>query len=170
MVIKTNPLALQELCGYTSHHPRWAIAYKFKAKQATTKLLDIEYQVGRTGAVTPVAKLDPVELAGVTIGSVSLHNADQIKEKDIHIGDTVLVERAGDVIPYIVKAMEDLRDGSEKPVVYPSNCPVCNTELTRPEGEAVWRCPNTITCEAQVVGNLIHSIFRYKMNQIANNL
>ncbi|MCP4441949.1 MAG: NAD-dependent DNA ligase LigA [Aureispira sp.] len=164
MVIKTNPLALQELCGYTSHHPRWAIAYKFKAKQATTKLIDIDYQVGRTGAVTPVAKLEPVELAGVTISSVSLHNADQIKEKDIHVGDTVLVERAGDVIPYIVKAMEDLRDGSEKAVVYPSNCPVCKTELTRPEGEAVWRCPNTMGCEAQVIGNLIHFVSKDAMN------
>lgn len=164
MVIKTNPLDLQDLCGYTSHHPRWAIAYKFKAKQATSKLIDIEYQVGRTGAVTPVAKLEPVELAGVTISSVSLHNADQIKEKDIHIGDTVLVERAGDVIPYIVKAMEDLRDGSEKPVVYPSNCPVCNTELTRPEGEAVWRCPSVLTCEAQVIGNLIHFVSKDAMN------
>jgi DNA ligase (NAD+) len=163
MVVKVNRLDLQDLCGYTSHHPRWAIAFKFKAKQATTKLLDIDYQVGRTGAVTPVARLETVDLAGAKISNVSLHNADFIKEKDIRIGDTVLVERAGDVIPYIVKTMEELRDGSEIPVIYPTTCPVCSSELDRPEGEAVWRCINA-TCEALVVGKMIHFVSKNAMN------
>lgn len=163
MVVKVNDLALQELCGYTSHHPRWAIAFKFKAKQATTKLLAVDYQVGRTGAVTPVARLEPVELAGATISNVSLHNEDFIKEKDIRVGDTVLVERAGDVIPYIVKAMEDLRDGSEDPIIFPTHCPVCGSKLHRPEGEAVWRCINP-DCEAQVVGRMIHFVSKNAMN------
>ena len=163
MVVKVNRLDLQDLCGYTSHHPRWAIAFKFKAKQATTKPLDIDYQVGRTGAVTPVARLETVDLAGAKISNVSLHNADFIKEKDIRIGDTVLVERAGDVIPYIVKTMAELRDGSEKPVVYPTTCPVCSSELDRPEGEAVWRCINA-SCEALIVGKMIHFVSKNAMN------
>lgn len=163
MVVKVNHLDLQDICGYTSHHPRWAIAFKFKAKQATTKLLDIDYQVGRTGAVTPVARLEPVDLAGATISNVSLHNADFIKEKDIRIGDTVLVERAGDVIPYIVKSMDELRDGSEQEVTYPTNCPVCDSVLDRPEGEAVWRCINN-NCEAQIVGRMIHFVSKNAMN------
>ena len=163
MVVKLNNLALQDKLGYTSHHPRWAIAYKFAAKQATTKLLNVEYQVGRTGAVTPVAKLDPIELAGVTISSVSLHNADLIRDKDIRIGDTVLVERAGDVIPYIVKAMEELRDGSETPIVFPTHCPVCESELERPEGEAVWRCVSP-ACEAQILERLKHFVSKDAMD------
>ncbi|MFK7797487.1 MAG: NAD-dependent DNA ligase LigA [Aureispira sp.] len=163
LVVKVNELALQELCGYTSHHPRWAIAFKFKAKQATTKLLQVDYQVGRTGSVTPVARLEPVNLAGATISNVSLHNADFIAEKDIRVGDTVLVERAGDVIPYIVKSLADLRDGTEEEVVYPSNCPVCDSVLDRPEGEAVWRCINP-TCRAQVVGRMIHFVSKNAMN------
>ncbi len=163
MVVKVNNLEMQDLCGYTSHHPRWAIAFKFKAKQATTKLLSIDYQVGRTGAVTPVARLEPVELAGATISNVSLHNADFIKEKDIREGDTVLVERAGDVIPYIVKPITELRDGSEKEVIYPTSCPVCKSELNRPEEEAVWRCVNS-GCEAQIVGRLVHFVSKNAMN------
>lgn len=164
MVVKVNNLELQERCGYTSHHPRWAIAFKFKAKQATTKLLDIDYQVGRTGAITPVARLQPVDLAGATISNVSLHNADFIQDKDIRIGDTVLVERAGDVIPYIVKSMDELRDGTEQVVNYPTHCPVCQYELERPEGEAVWRCHNTTGCEAQIVGRMIHFVSKNAMN------
>jgi len=163
MVVKVNRLDLQDLCGYTSHHPRWAIAFKFKAKQATTKLLGIDYQVGRTGAVTPVARLETVDLAGAKISNVSLHNADFIKEKDIRVGDTVLVERAGDVIPYIVKTLAELRDGSEQPVVYPTACPVCSSELERPEGEAVWRCVNP-SCEAQIIGRMIHFVSKNAMN------
>ncbi|MDC0230539.1 NAD-dependent DNA ligase LigA [Aureispira] len=163
MVVKVNDLEFQDLCGYTSHHPRWAIAFKFKAKQATTKLLAIDYQVGRTGAVTPVARLHPVELAGATISNVSLHNADFINEKDIRVGDTVLVERAGDVIPYIVKSMAELRDGSETKVIYPSNCPICESILERPEDEAVWRCTNS-ECDAQIVGKMVHFVSKNAMN------
>ncbi|MBI3719440.1 MAG: NAD-dependent DNA ligase LigA [Sphingobacteriales bacterium] len=156
MVIKVNDLALQDKMGMTSHHPRWAIAFKFKARQATSKLRAVEYQVGRTGAVTPVAKIDPVPIGGVTVGSISLHNADFIEEKDIRLGDTVLVERAGDVIPYIVKSLADVRTGSEKKIKFPDKCPVCGYKLEKPEGEAVWRCNNSLKCEAQVVERIIH--------------
>jgi DNA ligase (NAD+) len=151
MVVKVNNFNLQERCGFTSHHPRWAVAFKFKAKQATTKLLNVEFQVGKTGAITPVAKLEPVQLAGVMVSSVSMHNEDFITSKDIRIGDTVLVERAGDVIPYIVKAMEDLRDGSEIPIIFPTICPMDDTQtiaLVRSEGESAWRCPDC-TCGLQ---------------------
>jgi DNA ligase (NAD+) len=147
MVVKVNSFELQEKCGFTSHHPRWAIAFKFKAKQATTKLLNVEFQVGKTGAITPVAKLEPVQLAGVMVSSVSLHNEDFISSKDIRIGDTVLVERAGDVIPYIVKPMEDLRTGEESVIIFPKKCPMdtsSSIDLVRTEGEAAWRCPNCI--------------------------
>ncbi|MFZ4545056.1 MAG: NAD-dependent DNA ligase LigA [Saprospiraceae bacterium] len=147
MVLKVNSFELQEKCGFTSHHPRWAVAFKFKAKQATSKLLNVEFQVGKTGAITPVAKLEPVALAGVMVSSVSLHNEDFITSKDIRIGDTVLVERAGDVIPYIVKPLEELRDGTEVPVVFPKKCPMDETasiDLIRVEGEAAWRCPNCV--------------------------
>lgn len=154
MVVKVNSIALQALCGFTAHHPRWAIAFKFKARQATTRLRDVEFQVGKSGAVTPVAKLEPVALAGVVVSNVSLHNEDFIKTKDIRIGDRVLVERAGDVIPYIVKTLAELRDGTEKPVEYPTHCPVCQSALVRPPDEAVWRCENA-NCEAQIVQRLI---------------
>lgn len=155
MVIKVNDLELQEKMGMTSHHPRWAIAYKFKARQATSKLRAVEYQVGRTGAVTPVAKIDPVPIGGVTVASISLHNEDFINEKDLRLGDTVLVERAGDVIPYIVKSFPELRTGHEHKIHFPETCPVCGDPLFKPEGEAVWRC-NNINCEAQVVERIIH--------------
>jgi DNA ligase (NAD+) len=163
MVIKVNDLRLQEIAGYTSHHPRWAIAYKFKAKQATSKLLAVEFQVGKIGSITPVAKIEPVALAGVTVSSVSLHNEDFIKSKDLRLGDTVLVERAGDVIPYIVKAMEDLRDGSEQPIIFPTHCPSCNTPLIRPEKEAAWRCDN-YNCEAQILQRMIHHVSKDAMD------
>ncbi|MEZ5056461.1 MAG: NAD-dependent DNA ligase LigA [Saprospiraceae bacterium] len=163
MVIKVNDRVIQDRAGFTSHHPRWAIAFKFKAKQGTTKLLNVEYQVGKVGSITPVAKVEPVALAGVTISSISLHNEDFIKEKDIRLGDTVLVERAGDVIPYIVKPMAELRDGSEQEIQFPSNCPVCNTELVKPEGEAAWRCVN-YDCEAQVKQRLIHHVSKDAMD------
>lgn len=155
MVVKVNATAIQEKCGYTSHHPRWAIAFKFKARQATTTLLNVEFQVGRTGAITPVGKLQPVQLAGVMVSNVSLHNEDMIKQKDIHIGDTVLVERAGDVIPYIVKVIPEKRTKDASPVVFPTHCPVCESLLHKPEKEAVWRCENP-NCEAQIVERLIH--------------
>ncbi len=160
MVVKVNSRELQEKCGYTSHHPRWAIAFKFKAKQATTKLLNVEYQVGKVGSITPVAKLDPVQLAGVTVSSVSLHNEEFIKSKDLRFGDTVLVERAGDVIPYIVKSMADLRDGSEVVIEYPKVCPINQTEtpveLIQIEGEAAWRCPNCVCGQQQLARMIFH--------------
>lgn len=155
MVVKVNRLDIQEKCGFTSHHPRWAIAFKFKARQATTRLLDVEFQVGKTGAVTPVAKLEPVALAGVTVSSVSLHNEENIRLRNIRIGDTVLVERAGDVIPQIIKSLDELRDGSEREIIYPKNCPVCQSLLVKPEDEAIWRCENS-SCEAQVIARMIH--------------
>lgn len=155
LVIKVNKLALQEKLGMTTHHPRWAIAYKFKARQATSKLLQVEFQVGRTGSITPVAKIQPVPIGGVTVASISLHNQDFIHEKDIRIGDTLLVERAGDVIPYIVKSFPELRDGNESKIQFPTQCPVCKTALIKPEEEAVWRCPNDL-CDAQVVERMIH--------------
>lgn len=163
MVVKVNSLALQEKCGYTSHHPRWAIAFKFKAKQATSKLLNIEYQVGKIGSVTPVAKIAPVQLAGVMVSSISLHNEDFIKSKDIRLNDTVLIERAGDVIPYIVKSMEDLRDGSEQEIVFPTNCPECETSLERSEKEAAWRCPN-YNCKAQFLQRMSFHVSKDAMN------
>ncbi|MFN9115147.1 MAG: DNA ligase (NAD(+)) LigA, partial [Bacteroidota bacterium] len=138
----------------TSHHPRWAIAYKFKARQATSRLRNVEFQVGRTGAVTPVAKIDPAPIGGVTVTSISLHNEDFIREKDLRIGDAILVERAGDVIPYIVKSFSELRSGDEQPIQFPVNCPVCHDPLTKNEAEAVWRCVN-INCKAQVVERII---------------
>lgn len=156
LVIKVNSFELQDKIGMTSHHPRWAMAYKFKARQATSKLLNIEYQVGRTGSITPVAKIEPVYVGGVTISSLSLFNEDIIREKDMRIGDTVLIERAGDVIPYVVKSFPELRDGSEQEVTFPKQCPVCNTPLEKPEEEAVWRCPNYTGCSAQVAERIIH--------------
>ena len=161
MVVKVNDLALQDKCGYTGHHPRWALAYKFKAKQATSKLERVEFQVGKVGAITPVAKIKPVSLAGVTISSISLHNEEFIKSRDIRIGDTVLVERAGDVIPYIVKSLHELRDGSEKPFVFPKECPACFTPLIKEE--AAYRCPN-FKCEAQVVQRIIAHVSKDAMD------
>lgn len=167
MVVKVNNRELQERSGYTSHHPRWAIAYKFKAKQATTKLVNVEYQVGKIGSITPVAKVEAVPLAGVTISSISLHNADFIKEKDLRLGDTVLIERAGDVIPYIVKAMDELRDGSEIPIEFPKTCPINTTEqeveLLQEEGEAAWRCPNCV-CGAQDLQRMIFHVSKSAMD------
>lgn len=163
MVIKVNEVELQDKMGMTTHHPRWAIAFKFKARQGTTKLRGVEFNVGRTGAVTPVAKLDPVGIGGVTVASISMHNEDYIKEKDLMIGDTVLVERAGDVIPQIVKSLPELRTGEEKHIIYPKKCPVCHSELHRPEEEAVWRCIN-IECPAQVVERMIHFVSKDAMD------
>jgi len=163
MVIKVNDLHLQDRLGMTSHHPRWAIAFKFKARQATSKLIGIEYQVGRTGAVTPVAKLEPVQVGGVTVGSISIHNEEYIKEKDLKLGDTVLIERAGDVIPQIVKSFAELRKGNEKKIVFPTKCPVCDHQLFKTEDEAVWRCTN-INCEAQVVERIIHFVSKDAMD------
>ena len=163
MVIKVNEIALQDKMGMTSHHPRWAIAYKFKARQATSKLLNVEFQVGRTGAVTPVAKLDPVAVGGVTVSSISIHNEEYIKEKDLRIGDAVLIERAGDVIPQIVKSLADARTGHEMKIHFPKTCPACNSKLFKEEEDAVWRCTN-IECPAQVVERIIHFVSKDAMD------
>lgn len=163
MVIKVDNIELQKRCGYTSHHPRWAIAFKFPARQAITRLRRVEYQVGRTGAITPVAKLDPVELDGVTVSSVSLHNADQIAEKDIRTGDLVKVERAGDVIPYIAEAVVESRSGEEEPIAFPTHCPSCEQALVREEGEAAWRCINA-ECPAQSEERLIYFVSKGSMD------
>jgi len=163
LVIKVDDYRLQDEIGATAHHPRWAIAFKFKAKQARTKLLYIDYQVGRTGAITPVAKLEPVHVAGVTISSVSLHNEEQIVEKDIRVGDTVVVERAGDVIPYIVGPIKELRKGEEKEFQFIKNCPSCDTDLKKHEDQAAWRCLNQ-NCPAQAEERLIHFVSKGAMN------
>lgn len=155
MVVKVNDISLYDILGTTSHHPRWAIAYKFKARQATTRIIKVIFQVGRTGAITPVAKLEPVEIGGVIVSSVSLINEDFIKEKDIRVGDLVLVERAGDVIPYVVKVIKEARTGVEKPIEFPKNCPSCGSPIVKPVGEAVYRCVN-INCPAQVVERINH--------------
>lgn len=163
MVVKVNDISLQDKLGMTSHHPRWAIAYKFKARQATSKLISVEFKVGRTGTITPVAKIEPVFIGGVTVSSISLFNEDIIKEKDLKINDTVLVERAGDVIPYIVKPLSELRTGKETAIEFPKNCPVCHSQLYREEGEAAWRCIN-IECPAQVVERINHFVSKDAMD------
>jgi DNA ligase (NAD+) len=163
LVIKVNDFALQEKLGMTSHHPRWAIAYKFKARQATTILESVEFQVGRTGAVTPVAKLKAVALGGVTVSSISMHNQEYIKEKDLRLGDTVIIERAGDVIPQIVQSIPKLRSGKEKIIQFPTHCPVCCALLEKEEAEAVWRC-NSPLCTAQIIERIIHFVSKDAMD------
>jgi DNA ligase (NAD+) len=163
MVIKVDDLSLQDSLGMTTHHPRWAMAYKFKARQGTSKLKGVEFQVGRTGAITPVAKIDPVGIGGVTVGSISIHNQEYIRDKDLMIGDTVIIERAGDVIPQIVKSIPELRNGTELPINFPTTCPVCDSPLLKEPDEAVWRCTN-VECEAQVVERMIHFVSKDAMD------
>jgi DNA ligase (NAD+) len=163
MVVKVNNLEKQDRLGMTTHHPRWAIAYKFRARQGTSKLRAIEFQVGRTGAITPVAKIDPVGIGGVTVTSISVHNQEYIREKDLKIGDTVIVERAGDVIPQIVQSLADLRTGQETDILFPSACPVCHSPLYKEAEEAVWRCIN-VECPAQVVERIIHFVSKDAMD------
>jgi DNA ligase (NAD+) len=163
MVIKVNNLQLQDDLGMTSHHPRWAIAYKFKARQATSKLLGVEFQVGRTGAVTPVAKIEPVQVGGVTVSSISIHNEEYIKEKDLMLGDSILIERSGDVIPQIVKSFPELRNGKEQAIRFPTHCPICGDALYKPEEDAVWRCIN-LTCPAHIVEGIIHFVSKDAMD------
>ena len=153
----------QQKCGFTSHHPRWAMAYKFKAKQAMTTLLDVVFQIGKIGTLTPVAKVRPVKLAGVTVSSISLHNEDFISSKDLRIGDQVLIERAGDVIPYVVKSFPGLRKGAEIPISFPSFCPECNHALVKDANMAAWRCQND-QCPAQVKQRMIFHISKHAMD------
>ena len=155
IVIKVNSIALQEELGYVGHDPRWAIAYKFPAVQGTTRLLDIGINVGRTGSLNPYAILEPVNIGGVTIKQATLHNEDDIHRKDIRIGDWVLVQRAGEVIPEIVEPIVSRRTGKEKVFHMPDTCPVCGAEVIRPEGEAMHRCTNT-ACPAQALEKIKH--------------
>lgn len=164
VVIKVNSYDKQQELGMTAKSPKWAIAYKFKAEQAKTKLLEITYQVGRTGAITPVANLQPVLLAGTTVKRASLHNADQIEKLDIRINDTVLVEKGGEIIPKIVGVEATQRDIFSEPVSYITHCPECNTPLVRKEGEAQHYCPNEWGCPPQIKGKITHFISRKAMN------
>ena len=163
VVFKVNDLADREKLGFRQRDPRWAIAYKFKPRQGTTKLENIIVQVGRTGRLTPVAILKPVRIGGVEVSRASLHNQSEIERKDIRIGDTVLVERAGDVIPYVVKPIKDNRDGSEKRFIMPENCPVCNSKVIMSEDKKSARCTN-MNCPAQVRERIIHFTQKSAMN------
>ena len=155
MVVKVDELGLQNRLGVKSRAPRWAIARKFPATQATTTLTGVEFQVGRTGAVTPVALLEPVNLDGATVSRATLHNQGEIDRKDLRVGDAVLVQRAGDVIPEVVKPIVARRSGHETPITLPSRCPACDSELIKPDDEAVTRCPN-LQCPAQLLRGLVH--------------
>lgn len=149
--------------GNTSHHPRWAIAYKFKAQEKTTILKDVTYQVGRTGVITPVAELEPVNIAGVVVSRATLHNFEDLEKKGVKIGDTVFVKRAGDVIPEVVKAVVSKRDGQEKEILPPTECPICQYSVVKVEGEVNHLCPN-FSCPAQVKGRLIHFVSKKCLN------
>ena len=153
VVVKVNSLELQRRLGQIARSPRWAMAYKFKPRQSTTRILDIQTQVGRTGTLTPVASLAPVQLAGVTVRNASLHNMDEIERKDIRIGDTIVIERAGDVIPYVVRVLAEERDGSERAFKMPARCPMCQSQVYREEGEAAYRCVG-LSCPAKLKESL----------------
>lgn len=164
VVIKVNSFQHQDELGYTAKSPRWAIAYKFKAEQVSTKLNSISYQVGRTGSITPVANLEPVQLAGTIVKRASLHNADQIEKLDIRIGDTVFVEKGGEIIPKIIGVDFSKRNAASEPTVYINHCPECQTELVRYEGEANHYCPNFYGCPPQIIGRIQHFITRKAMD------
>ncbi|MGQ9838582.1 MAG: NAD-dependent DNA ligase LigA [Cyanobacteriota bacterium] len=155
VVVKLNSLALQEEAGFTQKFPRWAIALKYPAAEVPTRIRSILVSVGRTGAVTPVAELDPVQLAGTTVSRASLHNADRLRELDVHVGDTAIVRKAGEIIPEVVSILKELRPADAVPYRLPSHCPECNTPLVRLEGEAITRCPNP-KCPAKLCGQLQH--------------
>ncbi len=153
VVVKVNSLELQRRLGQIARSPRWAMAYKFKPRQSTTRILDIQPQVGRTGTLTPVASLEPVQLAGVTVRNASLHNMDEIERKDIRIGDAIVIERAGDVIPYVVRVLAEQRDGNERRFEMPARCPMCRSQVYREEGEAAYRCVG-LACPAKLKESL----------------
>ena len=163
VVVKVNSTALQDEFGFTSKSPRWAIAYKYPARQATTKLLDISIQVGRTGALTPVAHLEPTLLAGTTVARASLHNEDEIKRLDLKVGDYVMIEKSGEIIPQVLGNIPSRRDGSEKDYAFPTTCPACGSDAVRPEGEAVRRCTNPV-CPAKVKGRIGYFASRKAMD------
>ena len=163
-VLKINDIALQNELGFISKAPRWAIAYKFPAQEELTVLNDVEFQVGRTGAITPVAKLEPVFVAGVTVSNATLHNSDEIERLNIAIGDTVVIRRAGDVIPQIIGVLHERRPDNAKPIIFPTNCPVCDSQIIRIEGEAVARCTGGLFCAAQRKEALKHFVSRKAMD------
>ena len=169
IVIKVNELPYQEELGYTAKFPRWAVAYKFKAEQALTKLLSIDYQVGRTGAVTPVANLEPVQLSGTIVKRASLHNADQMQNLDIHIGDYVYVEKGGEIIPKITGVELSQRTADVILPHFPETCPDCGTPLVKDESEAKAFCPNQDGCPTQIQAKLVHFLSRKAMNVIAGD-
>lgn len=164
VVIKVNSIVQQEKLGYTAKSPRWAIAYKFKAEEARTQLISIDYQVGRTGAVTPVANLEPVFLAGTTVKRATLHNADVMTSLDLRLGDYVFIEKGGEIIPKIKAVDYSSRSSSSNATDFIKYCPECNTQLQRSEGEAAWYCPNETSCPPQIKGRLVHFISRKAMN------
>ena len=168
-VIKINELDYQKELGYTAKFPRWAVAYKFKAEQALTKVLSIDYQVGRTGAVTPVANLEPVQLSGTVVKRATLHNSEQMELLDIRIGDYVHVEKGGEIIPKITGVETDRRTAEAVKPVFPDKCPDCGTPLVKDEGEAKWFCPNTDGCPTQIKSKLVHFLSRKAMNVIAGD-
>ncbi len=163
-VFKVDRLDEQEKLGYTTRAPRWAIAYKFPAEEAVTRVLDVVWQVGRTGALTPVAKLEPVHVGGVTVSSATLHNIDEIRRKDIRIGDWVWVRRAGEVIPEVVRVIRERRPPDAKIVELPKRCPVCGSEVIKPEGEAIARCTGGLFCPAQLKGRILYFASRRAMD------
>ncbi len=164
IVLKVNSLRQQRHLGFTAKSPRWAIAYKFKAERATTRLLEVTYQVGRTGAVTPVANMEPVQLAGTTVRRATLNNEDFIRSFDLHLGDSVFVEKGGEIIPKIVGVDVSQRPAGAEPVRFISRCPECGAQLVRYEGEAAWYCPNDAECPPQIKGRIEHFIARKAMN------
>ncbi len=169
IVIKINELEYQRELGYTAKSPRWAVAFKFKAEQACTEVLSIDYQVGRTGAVTPVANLSPVQLAGTVVKRATLNNADQMSLMDIRVGDSVYVEKGGEIIPKITGVELSLRPQNCPPTVFPTECPDCHTPLVRIDGEAKWFCPNNVGCPMQIKGRLLHFTSRKAMDILAGD-
>ena len=163
-VVKVNDFNLQQKLGSVGRAPRWAIAYKFEEEVAITKLKDVIYQVGRTGIITPVAVLEPVKIGGVTVKKATLHNFDEIKDKDIKLGDYVYIKRAGDVIPEIIGPVKEKRTGNEKEITPPEKCPICGADIIKEEGEVAYRCSNSLTCEAQIIRSIQHFVSKNCMD------